>query len=65
MGAIVNPRYATRAQIARTVQAARENGVPVASIETQRDGTIRVSSSPAVEAPAKSLFDELDAKGRL
>jgi hypothetical protein len=57
--------YATRAQIARAVQAARANGVPVSLIETQRDGTIRVGAIPVAEKLPKTLFDELDAEGRL
>jgi hypothetical protein len=65
MGASASPSYPTRAQIARTVQAARPNGVSVAMVETSRDGTIRVGSMPMTEKLPKTLFDELDAEGLL
>ena len=62
-----SPRYATRAQIARAVQAARANGVPVGSVDVLRDGTIRVGAEPTRRdsSATPSLFDELNAAGRL
>ena len=58
-------RYPTRAQIARAVQAARENGVSVSTLDVQPNGTIRVSAGPSMVSSSPSLFDELDAAGRL
>lgn len=57
--------YPTRAQIARAVQAARENGVIVQAVETLPDGTIRVGVAAHAQAPTTSLFDELNAAGQL
>ena len=58
--------YPSKAQIARTVQAARSTGLNIASVEVQSDGTIRVSSTPVAVANGwRSLFDQLNDAGQL
>lgn len=58
--------YPSKAQITRTVQAARATGLNVASVDVQPDGTIRVSSTPVAAANGgHSLFDQLNEAGKL
>lgn len=59
------PRYATKAIIDRTVEAARANGIRVTSLTFGPDGTLKLSAiEEQVQRPA-SLFDALDKEGRL
>lgn len=39
---------ATKAEIARTIEAARECGLPIRGVEVGADGTIRVITAEAV-----------------
>jgi hypothetical protein len=65
--------YPTQAVIDRTVAAARKAGLDPAGLEVLRDGTIRIVEARAMpvlsnaEGPQQpaSLFDELDAAGKL
>lgn len=61
-------RYPRRSDISRAVEAARENGIPVSSIETSPEGTIRLyaSSSPnRVSEGDETEFDLWDREGKL
>jgi hypothetical protein len=58
-------RYAPKGAIDRAVEAMRANGIHVASVTVNPDGSIKLS---AVDNPAKrpdTLFDALDKQGRL
>ena len=57
--------YPRKAEIERTVAAAKSCGVDVTAIEVSRDGTIRVSDDRRASSTASSEFDRLDAEGRL
>lgn len=60
-------KYPTKAEILRTVQAARESGIVVNSIECSRDGTIRLSRGDESNRPGNGAdeFEAWDAAGRL
>ncbi len=61
-------RYPRKTDVARAVQAARENGIPVGSVELRPNGAIRISSS-VENNRNKELdgddFDRWNAAGRL
>lgn len=58
-------RYATRAVIDRTVEAARANGIKVTSLTFSPDGTLKLSATEEQGQRPASLFDTLDNEGRL
>ena len=61
-------RYPRKADVSRAVQAARENGIAVRSVELRSDGTIRLSASALGDRRAEgdgSEFDAWNAAGRL
>jgi hypothetical protein len=49
--------YPTKAQIARTVEAARAAGIDVASIEVRPDGTIVVADVRTAPAAPQNDFE--------
>lgn len=60
--------YPGKVAIKHVVQAARELGLDVAGLEVTLDGTIRVIEARAIPAPAQqpqSLFDQLEAEGKI
>ncbi|HVQ09559.1 MAG TPA: hypothetical protein VMS43_14095 [Allosphingosinicella sp.] len=68
MGAHANlPKaaYPSQAVIDRTVAAARKAGLDPAGLEVLRDGTIRIVEARAMPQQPASLFDELEAAGKL
>lgn len=58
-------RYATRAVIDRTVEAARANGIKVTSLTFSPDGTLKLSAIDEQNPSPASLFETLDNEGRL
>lgn len=58
-------RYATKAIIDRTVEAARANGIKVTSLTFSPDGTLKLSAIEEQNPRPASLFDSLDKEGRL
>lgn len=61
----MNRSYPRKAEIERTVAAAKACGVKVASIEVAPDGSIKVSEAKAAAAQPPSEFDRWDGAGRL
>lgn len=51
------PAYATRSQIKRVVDAARDAGIDVGGVEVTPEGTIRVMTVP-VPAPPRDAYEE-------
>lgn len=59
-------RYATKAVIDRTVEAARANGIKVTSLTFSPDGTLKLGAiEDQAPPPPASPFDTLDKEGRL
>ena len=64
----ISRRYPRRSDISRAVEAARENGISVSSIETSPEGIIRLSSSSSptrVSEGEETEFDLWDREGKL
>lgn len=57
--------YPGKIAIRHAVQAARDSGLDVAGIELSADGTIRLEEARALPKPAETLFDKLEAAGKL
>jgi hypothetical protein len=57
--------YPGKVAIRHVVEAARASGLDVAGLEVAPDGTIRILEARAMPQQPKSLFEELDAAGRL
>jgi hypothetical protein len=55
-------RYPRKAEIERTVAAAKASGLDVAGIEVTPDGTIRVLEARAMAAPVVTDFDRFADK---
>lgn len=51
--------------IRHVVQAARDLGLDVAGLEVCPDGTVRVIEARAMPQQPQTLFDRLDAEGRI
>lgn len=50
-------RYPRKAEIERTVAAAKACGLDVAGVEVSPDGTIRIMEARAVSAPPANEFE--------
>lgn len=57
--------YPGKVAIRHVVQAARDLGLDVAGIEVTLDGTIRVIEARAQAPAPQSLFDQLEAAGKI
>lgn len=60
--------YPGKVAIRQVVQAARDLGIDVAGFEVTLDGTIRVIDAramPTKAAAPQSLFDQLEAAGKI
>lgn len=58
--------YPGKVAIRHAIEAARDLGLDVAGFEVTLDGTIRVIDARALpKAAPASLFDQLEAEGRL
>lgn len=55
-------RYPRKAEIERSVAAAKACGLDVAGIEVSPDGTIRIVEARAVTPPPVSEFDRYEAE---
>lgn len=51
-------QYASRAEIKRIVAAVREAGIAVEVVEVTPDGTIRVMSADAKQAPPEDAYEK-------
>jgi len=64
-----NPRrgggYPGKVAIRHVVEAAKAAGLDVGGIEVSPDGTIRVLEGRNIPKPAESLFDQLEAAGKI
>ncbi|MCZ4340143.1 hypothetical protein O4H52_00895 [Sphingomonadaceae bacterium G21617-S1] len=57
--------YPGRVAIRRAVETARALGLDVAGFEVSPDGTIRVIDARIEQAKPQSLFDQLEAAGKI
>jgi hypothetical protein len=57
--------YPGKVAIRHVVEAARDLGIDVAGLEVAPDGTIRVMEARAIPQQPKSLFDQLEAEGKI
>lgn len=57
--------YPRKADIVRTIDAARASGLPVQGIECKPDGTIRLFPSSWLEKDVSGDFDAWEKTGRL
>lgn len=57
--------YPGKVAIRKAVQAARDLGLDVAGLSVAPDGTVTVMEARAMPQPEGSLFDRLDAEGKL
>lgn len=57
--------YPRKADIARAVQAARDNGIAIAAVELSPTGVIKIFGANASPAEHASDFDRWDAAGKL
>ena len=58
-------RYPPKAVIDRAVEAVRANGIRVASVTLNPDGSIKLSASDDRHDQTTTLFDALEKEGRL
>jgi len=57
--------YPGKVAIRHVVEAARSLGLDVGGIEVSPDGTIRVIDARTLPAKPQSLFDQLEAEGKI
>lgn len=59
------PTYAGKVAIRHAIEAAKAVGIDVAGIELSPDGHIRITEARAAPIAPGSLFDRLEAAGKL
>lgn len=62
MGAPFKLRYPRKAEIERTIAAARACGLDVAGFEVSPDGTIRIMEARAVPTSPANAFERFEDK---
>jgi hypothetical protein len=63
-GHLPRHNYARAHELKRAIEAARANGIDVATVDLLPDGTIRLSR-PFAAPPAANEFDRWNAAGKL
>jgi hypothetical protein len=63
--AAARPTYVRSPEIKRLIKAARDSGLDPAGFDALPDGTVRIVEARAMPQPAESLFDNLEAAGKI